>query len=153
MTKSLRQTLYLFILLISANIVCGVYFRDNYKGYWIIVLETIPMLVWCSFLFWISCQWKPKSNFRFYFLPLFRILFWTIIVIDGFQTNNRMNSEDFLYFNNGLFIWWNLIKDITQTCKVNYGLFEIYMVDIISIALVQFSMILTAVLIDKRVSI
>src|SRR4051812_38570667 len=101
MSTSLRQTIYFFLLLFVANISAGAFnMAHNYRGSLKEVIELTPGLIWCSLIFWISCQWKPKTNARLYFLPILGTVFWLLIVLDGIWTNNRMNSEDFLYANN-----------------------------------------------------
>jgi hypothetical protein len=151
MTISFRQTIYFFLLLFTVNIFAGIFNQTyNYAGSLKDVIEVAPGLIWVSFLFWVSCQWRPKTKLRIFFLPLLRILFWTLNVASGIWNNNRMSSEDFLYANSELFYWWTSLKILTPTVR-NYNVFvELFLIDIFAIALGQILLIYTAIFMDGK---
>jgi hypothetical protein len=154
MSTSLKQTFYFFLLLVIANICAGTFnMTHNYKGNLKDVIEMTPGLIWCAFIFWISCQWKPKTNLRLYFLPGLRIAFWSLIVFIGIWTDKRMNSEDFLYANNELFFWWVSLKMVTPKLRDYNQFAELFLIDIFSIAIGQLLMIFAAVFIDKKIGL
>lgn len=154
MTTSFRQTVIFFLLLCIANLIAGTFNQThNYTGSLKDVFESVPGLGLTSFIFWIGCQWKPTTNFRLFFLPNLRVLFWTLIVLIGFLNNNRMASEDFLYANNELFFWWISLKILTPT-SIDYNvLIELFIVDILSIAIGQLLLTYIATLLDRQMFI
>lgn len=154
MSTSLKQTIYLFLLLVLFN-ECAYAFNvaHNYNRSLSYIIETIPGLIWCSFLFWVSCQWKTNTKLRLYLLPFFRILFWSLIVLNGIWTDNRMNSEDFLYLNNELFFWWISLKILTPTLSDSNQFLELFLVDIFAIGIGQLLLIFAAIFINKKVEL
>lgn len=154
LTTSFRQSIYLFMLLFTVNMFAGIFNQTyNYIGSLKEMIEVAPGLIWVSILFWISCQWKPKTKLRLYLLPLFRMLFWTLIVVSGIWGNNRMSSEDFLYANNELFFWWNTLKILTPTLRSYNAFVELFFIDILAIALGQMLLIYSAIFIDRKISL
>jgi hypothetical protein len=152
MTTSFRQTIYFFLLLCIANLIAGIFNQThNYAGSLKDVFESMPGLGVTSLIFWIGCQWKPQTNLRILFLPLLRILFWTLIVASGFWNNNIMPSEDFLNANNELFFWWTSLKILTPTLMDYNVLIELFLVDIFSIAVGQLLLIYLTTLLDSRI--
>lgn len=152
MTKSFRQTLNFFLLLSIANIIAGIFNQThNYAGNFKDVLESMPLLVITSIIFWIGCQWKPQTKIRLFFLPLLRILFWTLIVAWGFWNSNRIASEDFLYANNKLFFWWTSLKILTPTLRDYNEIVELALIDILSIAVGQLLLIYLAIFLEYRI--
>jgi hypothetical protein len=152
MTTSFRQTIYFFLLLCLVNIFAGIFNQThNCTGSLNNVIEAVPGLIWVSFIFWISCQWRAKSKLRLFFLPLVRILFWTSIVVSGIWNNNRMASEDFLYAINEMFFWWKSLKILTATLNNYTVLVELFLIDIFAIALGQVLLIYSAIFIDRKI--
>ncbi|MBW6482701.1 MAG: hypothetical protein K0B10_06535 [Vicingaceae bacterium] len=152
MTTSLRHTIYFFLLLCIANIIAGIFNQThNYTGSLIDVLESMPGLGMTSLIFWIGCQWKPHTKIRLFFLPILRTLFWTLIVVSGFWSKNRMSSEDFLYANNELFFWWTSLKIVTPTIRDYNVIVELALIDILSIAVGQLLLIYSAILLDSKI--
>ena len=153
MTNSFKQTIYFFVILVIANVLSGVYnVTQHFRGNLNDVKDATPILIWCSLLFWISCQWKPKTKLRYYFLPIFRICFWTIVVVDGILNNTRMISEDCLFANNEMFFWWTTIRIISTPCRNLNGFIELFVIDIFAIGIGQFFMIKAAIAFDKSIS-
>jgi hypothetical protein len=152
MTTSFRQTICFFLLLCIANLTAGIFNQThNYSGSLKDVLESMPGLAVTSFIFWISCQWKPLTKLRLFFLPLLRILFWTLIVVIGFWNSNRMASEDLLYANNELFFWWTSLKIMTPALRDYNEIVDLFFVDILSIAVGQLLLIYITILLDRRI--
>jgi hypothetical protein len=152
MTTSFRQTIFFFLLLSIANLTAGIFNQThNYAGSLKDVIESMPGLGVTSFIFWIGCQWKSQTKLRLFFLPLLRILFWILIVASGFWNNNRMASEDFLYANNELFFWWTSLKILTPTLREYNVIVELFVVDILSIAVGQLLLIYITILLDRRI--
>ena len=150
MTTSLRQTIFFFLLLFAANVCAGAFnLTHNYSGSLKDAIEVAPVLIWCSFLFWVGCQWKPKTRFRLFFLPLLHILFWSLIVLSGIWSDGRMSSEDFLYANNALFFWWTSLKILTPGLRYYNEFVELFVVDIFAIALGQLLIAYATLFIDK----
>ncbi len=150
MTTSMRQSVIFFLLLLLANFCSGAFnLTHHYNGSISDAIETIPGLIVCSFIFWIGCQWRPKTKFRLFLLPSIRILFWSIILLYGILNKSRMYSEDLLYAVNELFFWWKSLKILTPEIR-NYNEFiELFFVDIISIAIGQFLISYSTLLIDR----
>jgi len=152
MTTSLRHTIYFFLFLCIANIIAGIFNQThNTTGSLKDVLESMPGLGMTSLIFWIGCQWKPHTKLRLFFLPILRTIFWTLIVVSGFWSNNRMPYEDFLYANNELFFWWTSLKIVTPTIRDYNEILELALIDILSIAVGQLLLIYSAILLDSRI--
>ena len=152
MTTSFRQTIYFFLLLCIANLISGIFNQThNYAGSLKDVFESMSGLGVTSFIFWIGCQWKPQTKLRLFFLPLLRILFWTLIVASGFYNSNRMASEDFLYANNELFFWWTSLKILTPALRDYNVIVKLFVIDILSIAVGQLLLIYITILLDRRI--
>lgn len=152
MTTSFRQTIYFFLLLSMANLIAGMFNQThNYSGSLKDVLESMTGLGGTSFLFWLGCQWRPKTKLRLFFLPLLRTLFWTLIVVSGFWNGNRMASEDSLYANNELFFWWTSLKILFPGLRDYNELVELFLVDILGIALGQLLLIYIAIYLDRKI--
>lgn len=115
------------------------------------VLESMPELGVTSFIFWIGCQWKPHTKLRLFFLPVLRILFWTLIVALGLWNSNRIASEDFLYAKNELFFWWTSLKTLTPALRDYNVIVELFVVDILSIAVGQLLLIYSAIFLEYRI--
>lgn len=152
MTKSFRQTIYFFLLLCIANLIAGIFNQShNYTGSLVDLLESMPGLGITSIIFWIGCQWKPQTKIRLFFIPVLRILFWTVIVAWGFWNNNRIASEDFLNVNNELFFWWTSLKILTPKLREYSEIVELFVVDILSIAVGQLLLIYSAIFLEYRI--
>jgi hypothetical protein len=148
---SLRQSIIFALLLFLVNILAGQYnLQFNYAGNFQAVLDIWPAYMWCAFLYWASCQWRPATNIRLFLLPLFRTLFWSAIVMDGVLTDNRMGSEDFLFGNNEMFFWWTSLKIAIPQATFSNEFLEMFLMEIICIALGQFILIAASVWLEKK---
>jgi len=151
MKTSIRQTVVFFLLLFFFNLLAGQYnLRHNFIGTFKDVIGSSFGLIFCSILFFISCQIKSQTNLRLYLLPICRTVFWTVIVLWGIIADNRMATEDFLYANNEMFFWWTSLKILTPTLRDFSEIVELILIDILAIAVGQFLIIKAAIIIENK---
>lgn len=139
------QSILFFFLLLIFNIFFGAYNTlYNYPGTFLDALESCFGLLICSgiFLFGTIIIKHPKKQLLF--LPIFRLLFWSLIIVAGFVRNTRLVSEDLLYANNEFFFGWTTLKILCRKYGLNNEFINLIIVDILSIAIGEFILILIA---------
>jgi hypothetical protein len=141
MLQSVKQSFLFFLLLLVLNLVAnlamqGLALRKDFADF----ANSWTACIVLPVLYWITCQIQ-HGKFRYWLAPLFRTALWTMIVVTGFIADNRMNSEDLLYANNEVFLWWELFKLTTSGLRELSVILELVFEDILSIALVEFLII------------